>query len=99
MVEVVSTFLGVKDTTGVTLEVVVGSINRDASWSGLNGGFKGGDAPGLDGFVGNSVDNSIAGFGFATLGLCNVWISFLELDGGFLGIVESIDFETSIASI
>jgi len=56
VIEVVTAFLGVEDTSGVTLEVVVGSINRDASWSSGDGGFKGGDALRFDGFVGLNVD-------------------------------------------
>jgi len=61
VIEVVTTFLGVEDTSGVTLEVVVSSINRDASWSSLNGRFKGSDALSLDGLMGYNL-NSILSF-------------------------------------
>jgi hypothetical protein len=61
VIEVVTAFCGVKDTSSVTLEVVVGSINGDASWSRLDGGFKGGNTLGFDSSVGNSVNNSFGG--------------------------------------
>ena len=77
MIEVVTAFFGVKDTSSVTLEIVVGSINGDTSWSRLDGGFKGSNALGFDSFVGNSVNNSFGGFGFAMLGLCYVWVGRL----------------------
>jgi hypothetical protein len=74
VIEVVTAFSGVEDTTGITLEIVVGSINRDASWSRLNCGFSGRNALGFDGFVRNSVNKSLTGFGFTFLGFSNVWI-------------------------
>ena len=75
MIEVVTAFLGVKNTTGVSLEVVVGSINGDASWSGLDGGFKGSNALGFDGFVGYSINFSFGGFSRACSVSANIWVS------------------------
>ena len=98
MVEVVSTSLGVKDTTGISLEVVVGSINGNTGWSSSNSGLQGWDALGFDGLVFSSKDLSFGFLGSAASGFSNVWVSSLKFNGVFLGISEGPDLETNLAS-
>jgi len=75
VIEVVAAFRGVKNTTGISLEVIVGSINGDASWSGLDGGFKGSNALGLDSFVRYSINFSFRGLVIACSVLTFIWVS------------------------
>jgi len=43
VIEVVMVSTVVEDTTGVTLEVVVGGVNGDSDWTGSDGSFEGRD--------------------------------------------------------
>jgi hypothetical protein len=99
VIEVRSISTVVEDTSSVTLEVVVGSINGNASWSSSDGRFQGGDAVVLDGSVGGSSDNTLGFGGFASSGLGNVWVRSLEFHWVGHGILESISFKTTIATI
>ena len=79
VIEVRSISTVVEDSTGVTLEVVVGSIDGNASWSSGDGRFQGGDTSWLDRSVGCSSDNSLGFVRFARSGLGNVWVRSFKL--------------------
>lgn len=98
VIKVVSSSTVVEDTSGVTLEVVVGSIDGDASWSSGDGGFQGGDVLVSDGSVGCNSDNSLGFAGFARSSLSNVWVRSFELHWVGHSILESVSFHTSIAT-
>jgi len=59
VIEVGSSSTVVENTSGVTLEVVVGSIDGNASWSSGDGGFEGRNVVVLDGSVGGNLDNTL----------------------------------------
>ena len=67
MIEVVTISTVVEDTSSVTLEVVVGSIDGNASWSLGDGFHQGFPVVVLDSFVGYSFDNSLVFGIFASL--------------------------------
>jgi len=98
VIEVLTSSTVVEDTSGVTLEVVVGSIDGNASWSSGDGGFQGGDVRVSDRSVGCSSDNSLGFLRFAMSGFSNVWVRRLELHWVGHSILESLGFKTTIAT-
>jgi len=59
VIEVVSSSTVVEDTSRVTLEVVVGSIDGNTCWSSGDSGFQGTNVVVLDSSMGCNLDNSL----------------------------------------
>jgi hypothetical protein len=98
VIEVRSFSAVVEDTTGVTLEIVVGSIDGNASWSSGDGGFQGVNTVVLDSSVGCSFDLSLEFFSIAMFtSLGSVWVSRFELHSVGSSINESLSLKSTIA--
>jgi len=98
VIEARSTSAVVEDTTGVTLELVLTSINGNASWTLSNGFNQGFVMVVLDSFVGCSFDNSLVGFISASSTLSFVWIRILELLWVGHKILHSFSLKSTIAT-
>jgi len=80
------------------LEVVVVSIDGNASWSFGDGFCQGFEVSVLDLFVTGSLDNTLGFVVFATSGLGNVWVGLFEFHWVGSGICESLSFKTTVAT-
>jgi len=87
----------VEDSTGVTLEVVVVSIDGNASWSFGDGTCQGLDVL-SDTMVFGSFDNTLGFVILASSGLGNVWVRLFEFHWVGRGICESLSLKTTIAT-
>jgi hypothetical protein len=88
----------VENTTGVTLEIVVGSINGNASWSLFDGFYQGFPIVVSDSFVGYSLDNSLVFGIFALSTLSGVSILAFELLWVGHKILHSFSLKSTIAT-
>jgi len=98
VIEIGSAGLGVEDTALVIHEVVVLSINGDTGWLFGDGGLKLFNVLLWHLGVGSSLDDFLGLLSFAGLGSGDVWVVLLELLWVILEVLESPDFETSLAS-
>jgi len=74
VVEVGAISTVVEDTSGVTMEVVVVSINSNGNWSLVDGVHHGSGVVALDRVMGTSL-NSSSSSSLASSSLCNVWVA------------------------
>jgi hypothetical protein len=99
VIKIFSSSTVVKNTSCITLEVVVGSIDGNTSWTSGNGRFEGIDTIVLYKIVGGNLDNTLGFLSFARFGIGNVWVRSLEFHWVFHGIFESVSLHSTIATV
>jgi hypothetical protein len=98
MIKVCAAILSVDDTFVVKHNISIG-LDWYTNWLLVNSSLQLGHAPVWDMTVAWNLNLLLFDSSFATLVLSSIWIVSFELNTVIFGVIESVSFKTSIASL